>query len=54
MDAKAASLRQKRQRFQCGRGFGKGRVTQMVTDNEYRLNQTPTIDAGGFYDPARR
>jgi hypothetical protein len=34
MDAKAASLRQKRQRFQCGRGCGKGQViTRCVTSS---------------------
>jgi hypothetical protein len=46
MDAKAASVRQKRQRFQCGRGCGKG---QAAPDRTIRYDS----DISGFEELSR-
>ena len=49
MDAKAASLRQKRQRFQCGRDCGKGQVSPGDNPEMYRfesaLTHVPAVTA---------
>ena len=51
MDAKAASLRQKRQRFQCGRGCGKGQLIYQIR-RKLGLEHPSRARALGLAEPA--
>jgi hypothetical protein len=49
MDAKAASLRQKRQRFQCGRGCGKGQDISLDFPAQPMLFLTKFLEAISYF-----